>query len=125
MGDRFAAIAPTVGAPLVGFDLPTQDSSAQISFMTLWGRNDRTVPPDGGCSSDGGFYSPVVDYTATWADFNGCSGQSAPWEGNPVGSGPGGTNLQCTTPFGNSCETAGTAVVSCSFNGNHFTSISA
>jgi hypothetical protein len=41
---------------------------------------------------------------------------------NPVGSGPGGTQLNCQRSQGE-CDAPGTDVIDCSFNGNHFTSI--
>ena len=88
---------------------------------SLWATRDNTVPPGGGQSNDGWFYSSVDDYTAVWADYNQCSGGSAPWP-NPVGSGPGNTQLDCKRPRGE-CDVAGTDVIDCEFNGNHFTSI--
>jgi poly(3-hydroxybutyrate) depolymerase len=120
LADRFAAVAPTVGAPLVGFDVPPAGTH-QISFLSLWGRNDNVIPPGGGQSNDGWFYVGVDDYSDTWATYNSCNGAQREWE-NPVGSGPGNTNLNCVMHRGD-CEAPGTDVVHCAFQGNHFSQI--
>lgn len=120
LANRFAAVAPTVSAPAVGFS-SVPSSQEQISLLSLWAVRDGTIPPGGGASDDGWLWTSVADYTADWASYNGCSGSSGAWP-NPVGSGPGGTQLNCQRSQGE-CDAPGTDVIDCSFNGNHFTSI--
>lgn len=120
LAHRFAAVAPTVAAPHRGFNT-VPSSQEQISLLSLWAVRDNTIPPGGGASSDGWFWTSVADYTAAWGEYNRCSGGSSAWP-NPVGSGPGGTQLDCQRSQGE-CDVPGADVIDCSFNGNHFTSI--
>ena len=118
---RFAAAAPTVGQPLDGFGAAASNPNEQISILDLHARNDNVVPPGGGQSNDGWFYSGVDAMMDIWGEYNSCSGGSEDWD-NPVGSGPGNTNLACVEPASN-CGQTGTAVISCAMNGGHFAQI--
>ena len=119
LANRFAAVAPTISART--WVSAQSRRTKRISLLSLWAVRDGTIPPGGGASSDGWLWTSVADYTADWGSYNGCSGGSSAWP-NPVGSGPGGTQLNCQRSQGE-CDAPGTDVIDCSFNGNHFTSI--
>ena len=120
LGHRFAAVAPTVGAPMQGWtEVPA--APEQVSVLNLHARNDNIVPPGGGQSSDGWFWESVDVLMETWGEYNECAGGGGSWP-NPVGSGPGNTNLDCQQPA-DGCRD-GTAVVTCAINGGHFAQIS-
>jgi poly(3-hydroxybutyrate) depolymerase len=74
---RFAAVAPTVGAPHEGWT-ETPSSNEQISVLNLHARSDCVVPPGGGQSCDGWFFDSVNTLMTLWGDYNSCSGVPPP-----------------------------------------------
>jgi polyhydroxybutyrate depolymerase len=111
--DRFAAIAPVAGTLARGFNCAPSTTDA-ISIMHLYGDRDVIVPADGSESGEGLFFVPVDDMIDAWAgaESQGCDDSETPYATSQDGS----SGLACVQRA--NCAT-GAEVVSCSFEGDH------
>eukprot|EP00811_Abedinium_folium_P036618 NODE_9310_length_1433_cov_2.707504.p1 GENE.NODE_9310_length_1433_cov_2.707504~~NODE_9310_length_1433_cov_2.707504.p1 ORF type:complete len:395 (+),score=56.72 NODE_9310_length_1433_cov_2.707504:79-1185(+) len=116
----FAAVAPWFGTPLISF-LNGNNSQLIVhletlrgtGYLALHGRQDVTIPPMGGVTSDGWIYEPERQATGVWAAVNGCGmdrePMMTPWDGR-------GKAFGCMEhPH---C-TSGAQVISCMYDGVH------
>jgi len=117
MADRFAAIAPVAGTLAKGFNC-APGPYASISLMNIHGSRDRYVPADGSEGSDGLFFVSVNDVMNAWAgaESQSCDDTETPYST----SGDGSREFICTQR--DNCAT-GTEVVSCSWVGDHMSSL--
>ena len=117
MADRFAAIAPVAGTLAKGFNC-APGTADPISIMHIYGSNDRQVPADGSEGRDGHFFVPVDDVMDAWVstESQGCDDTEIPY---PT-LGDGARQFQCIQHA--NCAT-GAEVVSCSFAGDHMSSL--
>ena len=111
--ERFAAIAPVGGMLSRGFNC-APDRSNPVSIMHLHGDRDRVVPVDGSESAEGLFFVPVDDMIDAWAsaESQGCDDSGTPYPTSMDGN----TGLACVQRA--NCAT-GAEVVSCSWEGDH------
>jgi poly(3-hydroxybutyrate) depolymerase len=120
MPDRFAGIAPWFGTPLLGFLVGRnsrlirhRSDVAQISFLSLHGRQDVTIPPAGGVTYDGWIFEPEREVSNVWAALNDCdsyeSVSKTRWDG-------GHLNFSCVEHL--KCAST-RRVMRCAYDGVH------
>lgn len=119
-GDLFAAFAPQAGTNPRDFHANPTSTDTDASVMFVHGTGDNTVPYDGRRSSDGYYYTSVLDEVTRMSEhaFGSCGG----WEDWPVPAGVNAPNSaqldcrqrQCAVSGGDARE-----FVYCTFNGGH------
>lgn len=120
MPDTFAGIDTWFGTPMVGFllgsrlQLITQQAKfSQTAWLSLHGRNDTCIPPQGGETDGGWIFETLKDSTGIWAGLHHCDQKATPivtrWDGGPL-------NFRCAEY--KHCST-GRRVVQCMYDGVH------
>ena len=110
----FDAFLPAYGGILVDQLLSTIPSHARL--LTMHGRSDTEIPPNGGTADDGWLYVPEEDIVTSWAASRGCPVQSdKPTAFETPFDAAIGRNLACLRY--DSCEVP--TAVRCMYDGIH------
>jgi polyhydroxybutyrate depolymerase len=117
MPDRFAAIAPVGGILMKGFSC-APSPAAPVSVIHLHGSLDRVVPTDGSEGSGNHYFDPLDVVIDKWAseESQGCDSGETPYPTSKDGT----RDLECAQRA--NCST-GAEVVSCSWAGDHMSSL--
>jgi len=118
--DVFAGVSTWFGTPLTGYLLGKrleviagQPQLARTAYLSLHGRNDTCIPPQGGEDDGGWLYEPLAQSTGIWAGIHRCDTKAThlptPWDGGTL-------NFQCAEY--RRCST-GRRVVQCMYDGVH------
>jgi len=116
----FAGVSTWFGTPLVGYLLGSrlqlvaeQLPLSRTAILALHGRNDTTIPPQGGVTESGWIYEPLAQSTGVWAAVHHCNDRvthvATRWDGGPK-------NFQCSE-F-RRCST-GRRIMQCMYDGVH------
>jgi poly(3-hydroxybutyrate) depolymerase len=116
----FAAVSSWFGTPLSGYLLGSrlqlvteQLPLSRTAVLALHGRQDTTVPPQGGVQDQGWIYEPLSQSMGVWASLHHCSNQATAlktsWDGGPK-------DFRCAEY--RKCAT-GRRIVRCFYNGVH------
>eukprot|EP00040_Diaphanoeca_grandis_P013413 m.67800 g.67800 ORF g.67800 m.67800 type:complete len:396 (-) comp23871_c0_seq1:51-1238(-) len=121
IGERFAAVAPTAGSNLLGFNYPPVKP---MPVLDIHGSKDDIIPSnisnghgegaDGSAlSQDGYYYHTTSQVMKVWADTNGCGGTPAQY----FTKFDGVTDLYCWSEFGR-CP-GSLRVIRCTHSNDH------
>lgn len=118
--DTFAGIDTWFGTPLLGYLLgdhlqliSEQTPLSKTAYLSLHGRNDTCIPPQGGVDDSGWIYETLEQSTGIWAILHHCNNKATPfvtrWDGGPL-------NFRCSEY--QHCTT-GRRVIQCMYDGVH------
>lgn len=116
----FAGISTWYGTPLLGYLLGKNmqlirghTELSRTAVLALHGRNDTTIPPEGGVTDGGWLFEPLRQSTGVWSYVHQCDQTAKPlstrWDGGPL-------NFRCMEH--QSCS-SGRQVVECMYDGQH------
>ncbi len=109
LSDLVTAAVPMHGFSANGF---AQGAEGAVSYLSIWGRADRSVRADGLVGSDRLIYDSAEEHSRAWAASQGCAAQAEAWPSASDGIKGWGCSHY---PNCNS----GVSVVSCGWDGAH------
>jgi len=116
----FAGISTWYGTPLLGYLLGGQkqlmrgrNRLSRTAILALHGRNDTTIPAEGGVTDGGWLFEPLEQSTGVWSFVHHCEPTATPlttrWDGGPL-------NFRCSEY--KSCASC-RRIVQCMYDGKH------